>query len=188
MAAGFDLTDPVQRRAYHAQWRAANRDKCKVAAARYVAAHPERETARHARYHAENRAARNAKSAVWYAAHADERRDYEVARRESQRSYQAAWVKANPEKQAARVRKYRARKARAGGEHTAQERAEKFALLGNVCFYCGCGDAPLHEDHDIPLSRGGDDSIRNILPSCKRCNSSKRASTAAEYIRRSRCR
>ena len=40
------------------------------------------------------------------------------------------------------------------------------------CVYCG-SDGEITYDHFIPFSKGGDFSNRNILPCCKKCNSSK---------------
>lgn len=37
----------------------------------------------------------------------------------------------------------------------------------------GLSDVSLTMDHVIPLSRGGDHSIDNIVPSCFSCNASK---------------
>lgn len=171
-----------ERREYHRAWRKANPDKVKAAAAKYAAAHPEKERERYRKHHAENRDKRNAQSRAWYAANRDKRIAYEAARKERHKELMAAWVRANPEKQEARVRRYRARAMAADGSHTLEERDAKFEMLGDVCFYCGDA-AKLTEDHDIPLSRGGGDEIRNILPACKPCNSAKHAKTAAEFIR-----
>lgn len=44
------------------------------------------------------------------------------------------------------------------------------------CAYCGCEtnkDNPLHIDHMIPLSKGGQHVIDNLLPACRSCNSKK---------------
>lgn len=41
------------------------------------------------------------------------------------------------------------------------------------CAYCGCEtdkDNPLHIDHMIPLSKGGQHIIDNLIPACRRCN------------------
>lgn len=42
------------------------------------------------------------------------------------------------------------------------------------CAYCGARCDP-HMDHVIPLKRGGQHSIGNVLPACQPCNSSKSA-------------
>jgi 5-methylcytosine-specific restriction endonuclease McrA len=44
--------------------------------------------------------------------------------------------------------------------------------FNNTCAYCG-ESKPLTQDHFIPLSRGGEYTHDNIIPSCKECNSSK---------------
>lgn len=55
------------------------------------------------------------------------------------------------------------------------ERVVRFALFDNRCAYCGM-DAPLAEDHFIPLKLNGGHFIENIVPACKSCNSRKNAS------------
>jgi 5-methylcytosine-specific restriction endonuclease McrA len=41
------------------------------------------------------------------------------------------------------------------------------------CAYCGKPFKKLEKDHFIPLSKGGETTINNIIPSCESCNSSK---------------
>jgi 5-methylcytosine-specific restriction endonuclease McrA len=58
-------------------------------------------------------------------------------------------------------------------------RAEVFRRWGGLCCYC---DAPAaHLDHVEPLSRGGRDVLRNVVPACADCNLSKAALTLAEW-------
>jgi hypothetical protein len=49
------------------------------------------------------------------------------------------------------------------------------------CYYCGVKIIPFGRDdnsysvdHVIPRVRGGTDDIENLVPCCRRCNSSKR--------------
>jgi 5-methylcytosine-specific restriction endonuclease McrA len=93
----------------------------------------------------------------------------------------SAYRKANPDKKMHLENKRRARKFNNGGSHTLDQLIEKFARLGNVCFYCG-NSGKLTIDHDVPLSRGGTDDIDNILPACKRCNCRKHDKTSSEFI------
>ena len=51
------------------------------------------------------------------------------------------------------------------------------------CIYCG-SSGPLVQDHAVPPSRGGDNGIANVVPSCHPCNAAKGSLTAAEFIRR----
>lgn len=47
-------------------------------------------------------------------------------------------------------------------------------MFGHRCAYClQPSDKPLTVDHIIPLSRGGEHSIENVVPACKSCNSRK---------------
>lgn len=48
--------------------------------------------------------------------------------------------------------------------------------FNNACLCCG-RQAPLAADHVIPLALGGDSSLRNMQPLCKRCNSKKHIKT-----------
>ena len=50
----------------------------------------------------------------------------------------------------------------------------------NQCAYCG-DSLPLTQDHFIPVRAGGCYILGNILPACKGCNSSKRATLFAEW-------
>jgi 5-methylcytosine-specific restriction endonuclease McrA len=45
-------------------------------------------------------------------------------------------------------------------------------VFDNKCAYCG-NDSKLSQEHFVPLSKGGDYSISNIIPACTNCNSSK---------------
>ncbi len=49
----------------------------------------------------------------------------------------------------------------------------------NRCAYCGERN-PLQREHVIPISRGGQHSIGNLLPACKLCNLAKGTKLLAE--------
>jgi len=52
----------------------------------------------------------------------------------------------------------------------------------HCCCYCGISiKNNLHIDHKIPLSRGGQHSIDNLVPSCKKCNLSKGSKLIEEW-------
>lgn len=50
------------------------------------------------------------------------------------------------------------------------------------CHYCGAPSQILQKEHRIPLSRGGLNSIANIVPSCALCNFRKGVLTDIEYF------
>lgn len=91
------------------------------------------------------------------------------------------WRKNNPEKHVARERRRRARK---NNNHVAsidqndlQCRIDDFF---GKCAYCQ--SAKFRDwDHFIPISKGGPESLGNLLPSCQRCNVRKHARDPKEW-------
>src|SRR6266700_1649667 len=55
---------------------------------------------------------------------------------------------------------------------------EKF---GRQCAYCRIGTVPFELDHQLPRSRGGSNSVSNLVLSCHECNLAKGDKTAAEW-------
>ena len=60
--------------------------------------------------------------------------------------------------------------------HDVQER------FGGKCAYCGGVLEESCQDHFVPLSRGGQHVASNVLPSCRRCNSSKNNTLPWEWL------
>jgi 5-methylcytosine-specific restriction endonuclease McrA len=83
-------------------------------------------------------------------------------------------------------RNTQARRASATGEIAPDEwrillRRHKFR-----CFYCGTKLLPANRmlGHKIPVSRGGSNTIDNVVPACRPCNNRKLRMTAEEFIAR----
>ena len=68
----------------------------------------------------------------------------------------------------------RHRAHRRGAVVTASEWGHIKEVFGNRCAYCGRGEVKLEQEHIVPLSRGGEHSMRNLVPACKSCNTSKK--------------
>ena len=85
----------------------------------------------------------------------------------------------------AKKHEYLGRKYGAVGKYTAAEFRSVIALYDGRCAYCE-NPPPvgqrLEADHAMPLSRGGTNSIENILPACHSCNVRKRDRTPEEFI------
>lgn len=76
------------------------------------------------------------------------------------------------------TRSQRLAEARAKGTHTVVEWSAMLLTFDNHCVKCGVAAADaiggkLCKDHIKPIYQGGDDSIENIQPLCRSCNSGK---------------
>lgn len=65
-----------------------------------------------------------------------------------------------------------------------RSKEERFAILARdnfTCVYCGrsAPDVELHIEHVIPISKGGQDNLSNIVTACSECNLGKRAKTVS---------
>ena len=77
-------------------------------------------------------------------------------------------------------------------ERKALPSATRAAVLnktGGICVYCGaeltvesgCPNS-YHVDHVLPVQRGGNDDVANLVPSCATCNGLKRSKTALAFM------
>ena len=71
------------------------------------------------------------------------------------------------------VQNMRAKRLGAEGKIDRSKWDDKLSLAGYKCVNCG-SEADIVIDHIIPLSKGGTNTIDNIQPLCRSCNSSKR--------------
>lgn len=74
---------------------------------------------------------------------------------------------------------------RFAGKINASQLSNLFAQHSYSCYYCGFQSINLTEmtiDHVVPLSKGGDNHIRNIVPCCSKCNTRKRSRSESEYL------
>ena len=78
-----------------------------------------------------------------------------------------------------KIEKAKARKLR-------QSQWWKDKIAKGICHYCGGKFVPadLTMDHIVPLARSGKSTKGNIVPSCKKCNTTKKYYTPAEIILR----
>ncbi len=146
--------DPERRREYGRDWMKRNPDKARDAMRRWRAAHPDE--------------------------HSEDNRAYYRRHREERLAQSAEYHQANPEVGRARSRNYRAREVAAVGSFTSAEWLALVETYAGRCAYCG-ERGPLEADHRTPLSRGGTNTIDNILPACRMCNARKHRLTEAEF-------
>jgi 5-methylcytosine-specific restriction endonuclease McrA len=79
--------------------------------------------------------------------------------------------------------KVRAKRAGATGSHTIAEWKSVLRHFGRKCVYCNTKLTRhnVSRDHVTPLSRGGTNDIRNIVPACRKCNIRKHTRTPGEF-------
>ena len=58
----------------------------------------------------------------------------------------------------------------------------RWVQFDHCCAYCGT-NGDLHMEHVIPISKGGEHHLGNIVPACQRCNYSKHTSEAQAWYR-----
>lgn len=105
--------------------------------------------------------------------------------RQLQKVYRKRYLERHPDSAAQHDNRRRARERNALGQHTRQEWKAKSRAIGR-CVYCGNCRVHLTRDHIVPLVKGGTDSIDNIVPACRSCNSRKGTSLIAlkqKYMR-----
>ena len=78
------------------------------------------------------------------------------------------------------------RKEKAKGRKLRQSHWWKEKIAKGICHYCGgkFGATSLTMDHIVPIARGGKSTKSNVVPSCKKCNTTKKYYTPAEIILR----
>lgn len=125
--------------------------------------------------------------------HKAEKKAYDAARYEAKRTEKLAQVAGYKEENPKKVRDIninyyknnrekfyqhaqarRARKKEAAVVDLSRAQWEEIkAAYGNRCVYCGRKMRKLSQDHIIPLSKGGDHTVSNIVPACLTCNLKK---------------
>ncbi len=110
-------------------------------------------------------------------------REYErrTGRNIKRREYKVQWQRENPRKRESYRSKYyqnnKDKSMKSRIERRAKSPINMYAwsmlcdYVGNKCLNCGTSSVTV--DHILPISKGGDNNIRNLQPLCGACNSSK---------------
>jgi len=164
------------------------RSRCKTCTRaddrQYCVTNPDKARERHRVYRSDNREQLREFGRRWYADNRE--RSLERTRkwqkenlgrhRENARNRYAA----DPDRDILKANCRRARKL--GNGVFAVTTEERRQLKTQCCYLCGVAPSTAL-DHIIPLSRGGRDSIGNLLGVCKSCNSSKKDMYLSEFKR-----
>lgn len=87
-----------------------------------------------------------------------------------------AYLKMRREKAAARLVKCEVK------DFTFADWHKVVAEFDSRCAYCMRKMRRLTRDHVVPLFKGGNHTISNIVPACRSCNSSKGTNTLEEWF------
>ncbi len=155
-----------------AEYRAQNRELLRKNQADYYERNGEIQKQASRTWKANNKEQTQAEWQEWYEKNKEHRSEY-------LREYAVA----NPNVILEKQRKRRARKIAAAGSFSEAEFQEKLIQSGHRCFYCGTDlvKGNTTRDHYIPLILGGSDSIDNIVPACRSCNSRKRTKLPQDF-------
>ena|SRR5690625_845868 len=99
-------------------------------------------------------------------------KEYRLKNQESIRAYRRRYKKENRDLFNHYKQKRRSLKRKLPSSLTTKQWIDIKNSFGNSCAYCGNKET-LHQEHFIPLSKGGEHTIDNIIPACANCNSSK---------------
>lgn len=92
------------------------------------------------------------------------------------------WIKGNPDYLAQKRQRRKARHANVERTLSGDDWKQILKEHNYACHYCGKKGSNLHQEHKIPLIRGGGYTRENIVPSCPECNSRKHTRTEEEFL------
>jgi len=152
------------------RYRIANREQIRAKGIEHRRTHREEIAERRRKYYREHREHCLAQKRRDYEKHKEQRLEDSKAYRKTERGRlirRALWHKRE------------AQKLRAGGVYTSAQILEQLRRQRNRCYYPACGRSKFqkvdgkyvyHIEHVVPLSRGGSNSIDNLVLSCPTCN------------------
>lgn len=109
-------------------------------------------------------------------------------RRDKKRAYDAVYYAANRQGIIRRAVAWRSDRRRefaykvnqVAARHGVEGKLDWRDLVPGPCHYCG---TPCESwDHMVPMSRGGANTLGNLVPACWPCNSAKKARTVEEWL------
>ena len=122
-------------------------------------------------------------SSNWAKTHPEQRliieANYRANHREETQARSADWNSRNPERRARYKLERRARIENNGVYLILDKELAK--LYSSPCFYCDASER-IEADHIIPISKGGQHSVGNLIPACRSCNAEKGQKYLMEYL------
>jgi len=151
----------VKKRAYHKKYYVANKQLLAKKSREYYASNKIPMVEKAKLYYISNKESIAEKRKVRYDANVERELEYGSEYRKNNR------VKCN-----VLLQRYRSRKKRLPSTLTVKQWESIKEHFGERCAYCRM-ELPLEQEHLIPISKGGEYTIDNIICVCRSCNSSK---------------
>ncbi len=106
-------------------------------------------------------------------------RNYRENNRGAYNAMLRSWKKDHPESRRTAAARRRAYKLSSGGSYTPLEAYVLRQIYGDKCLACGktSSEIKLTDDHIVPLSKGGPNTVANLQPLCLPCNIGKNDKT-----------
>lgn len=172
---------------YKKAYREANKDKIAAAKKLYYVANKERLAAEHKLYYETNKVSIAAAAKVYRKANREAALEYGKIYCESNRKRLAEYYKINPEVvKASQSRRRASKKVSMSKEDRTLSVEYRKAIKNDPCFYCGTREGTFHDDHYIPLSKGGTDHWWNLVRACAFCNLSKKDKMPKDFLQKSK--
>lgn len=192
-SANYKIQNKERLKAKWAVWYLNNKDTAKQRHQQWAQENKEHR----ANYRLANRDHILNKNAEYRMSHKNERREYYLANKDTILIEMAQyynenkdrickrvckWAKDNPDKVRVIHNARRARKLSNGGTHTVADIRTQYNKQNGRCYYCDALlNAKYHEDHIIPLCKGGSNNPENIVISCPTCNLKKGTKMPYEF-------
>lgn len=171
------------------KYRENNKDRIKEKSREYVRKNKDRLT-EYAKCYRENRKEKRSETMYKYIESNKEKilaykKLYRIKNRDKIREYDQT-KRSTPEGRMQRIKNQQARLARKRvlqNDFDLNHWGSCKSFFNHQCAYCGTSDVKLQQEHFIPLSKGGEYTVNNIVPSCRRCNNSKHAKDFFKWYR-----
>ena len=191
----YNATHEIERKVHQARYYSENRSAIRERRRLQYQNNIEKLRATQMAYYAANRECRNAASREYYRINRDERlrlqKEYDINHVQERRAYEKRRLIVRKERYGAdenyrtmilgHRHKRRARMEILPRSFSIADWADVLDLFGHKCAYCG-KDGKLHQDHFIPVTRGGGYEMGNIVPACHSCNSRKNAKDPLAWL------
>lgn len=160
------------RSAEKKQYYETHKEKTSINRKLYYELHKEQEKEAMKLYRVKNKEYLNEMARLYQINNKEERKQYRERKKEYFKEKHKQYKLNNPDYNKTNCQRRKAKKMSLPNDLTIQQWEECKKTFNNKCCYCG-KDGVMTQEHFVPLSKGGEYTINNIIPACASCNFSK---------------